>query len=101
MHGVRLDGRSAGAAMADDSARIDELEAALAASQAREAALAERAEGCDRALAEAMAQQTATGRLLKVVSDSRTDAQPAFETIVASAVDLCGGVIGVVYLFDG
>ena len=50
---------------------------------------------------QALAQQAATDRLIQVISDSRSDAQPVFDTIVASAVGLCDGVIGVVYLFDG
>jgi len=78
----------------DNAARIVQLEAELR--QARE-----EIERRDRALAEALVQQAAAGRLLQVISDSRSDAQPVFDTIVASAVDLCDGVIGVVYLFDG
>ena len=87
--------------MADDAARIEQLEAELAASRTREAALLERVGRLDRALVEGVVQQAATSRLLQVISDSRSDAQPVFDAIVASAVELCGGVIGVVYLFDG
>ena len=87
--------------MADDATRIERLEAAFAASRAREAALLEQVQRLESTLADGLAQQTATSRLLQVISDSRTDAQPVFDAIVASAVSLCGGVIGVVYLFDG
>jgi GAF domain-containing protein len=53
------------------------------------------------ALSEALEQQTATAEILKVISSSPTDVQPVFETIVARAVALCGGMFGVVYRFDG
>jgi signal transduction histidine kinase len=69
--------------------------------QAEIAALRADAERRDRLLSEAQEQQTATSRLLQVISDSRADVQPVFDAIVASAVGLCDGVIGVVYLFDG
>src|SRR5215212_7086311 len=94
--------------MAEAAARVEQLEAELAAVRKREAALAVRnahlgAELArrDRDLSEALMQQAATGRLLQVVSESHTSTQPVFDAIVASAVSLCDGVIGVVYLFDG
>jgi two-component system, NtrC family, sensor kinase len=36
-----------------------------------------------------------------VISSSPTDVQPVFDTIVRSAVRLCGGMIGAVSTFDG
>ena len=73
-------------------------QAAIAIENAR---LFEELEQRNQDLSEALAQQTATSRLLQVVSGSQTDTQPVFDAIVASAVSLCDGVIGVVYLFDG
>jgi GAF domain-containing protein/anti-sigma regulatory factor (Ser/Thr protein kinase) len=50
---------------------------------------------------EALEQQTATSDILRVISQSQTDAQPVFETIVRNAVRLCGAIQGGVYRFDG
>jgi GAF domain-containing protein len=52
-------------------------------------------------LTESLNQQTATSEILRVISSSRTDLQPVFDTIVASAVRLCGARMGAVFRFDG
>src|SRR3984893_4660903 len=65
------------------------------------AALQEQLDRRTRELAEAREQQAATGEILRVISNSPTDVQPVFDTIVRSAVRLCDGVIGAVNTFDG
>ena len=50
---------------------------------------------------EALEQQTATSEILRVISQSPTDVQPVFDTIVRSAVRLCDGLFGTVFQFDG
>src|SRR5262249_46357284 len=55
----------------------------------------------NRDLTEALEQQTATSDILKAISGAQTDAQPVFETILRSAVQLCGGLFSSVYRFDG
>jgi hypothetical protein len=53
------------------------------------------------ALSEALEQQSATSEILRVISRSPSDVQPVFDTIVKSAVRLCGGLFSVLYRFDG
>jgi two-component system, NtrC family, sensor kinase len=55
----------------------------------------------ERRLAEAREQQRATSEILGVISRSQTDVQPVFDTIVRSAVRLCGGLFSTLYQFDG
>jgi len=55
----------------------------------------------NRALTEALDQQTATSEILRVIASSPTDVQPVFDTIVRSAVLLCGAMYGSAVRFDG
>jgi two-component system NtrC family sensor kinase len=55
----------------------------------------------ERRLAEALEQQTATSEILRVISDSPTDVQPVFDTIVQSAARLCHAANAGVFLTDG
>jgi len=67
------------------------------AEQARTRELTERT----HALAEALNHQTATSDVLNIISRSPTNPQPVFDTIVKSAVRLCGALLGALYKFDG
>src|SRR5919108_607732 len=55
----------------------------------------------EQRLAEALAQQAATSEILRVISESPTDAQPVFDAIVRSASRLCGGEHAIVTRYDG
>ena len=54
-----------------------------------------------RELTESLEYQTATGDILRVISSSPTDIRPAFDTISANALRLCGASFSAVLLFDG
>src|SRR5499433_3941250 len=54
-----------------------------------------------RELSEALEQQNATAEILRVIRGSPADVQPVFETIVRSAVSLCGSLYANVFRFDG
>jgi two-component system, NtrC family, sensor kinase len=50
---------------------------------------------------ETLARQTATGEVLRAISRAQTDAQPVFDIIAASALQLCGADYSQVQLYDG
>ncbi len=50
---------------------------------------------------EALAQQTASAEILRVISRSPTDVQPVFEVITERAMALCGAAFGGMSRFDG
>ena len=58
-------------------------------------------EARNRDLTTALDRQTATSEILRVISQSQTDVQPVFDTIVRSAVRLCDGLFSALYRFDG
>jgi adenylate cyclase len=58
-------------------------------------------EARQRELAASLEQQTTTSAILRVVSRSRDDAKPVFETIVANAARLCEANFAAALLYDG
>ena len=50
---------------------------------------------------EALEQQTATAEVLRVISDSPTDVQPVFDTIVRRSLQLCDGLFANLFRYDG
>ena len=57
------------------------------------------------ALCESLQQQTATADVLKIISrstlDTKRDLEPVLETLLESAIRLCGATRGHVYRYDG
>src|SRR5262249_45632203 len=53
-----------------------------------------------RALTEALARESATGEVLRVIGSSPTDVQPVFDAIAASAVGLCDGLFCAVWRLE-
>jgi len=85
--------------MADNrDARIAQLEAELREVRVRHAEeIADR----DRALAEALEQQTATGEILSLIAASPTNPESVLDTIAESAVRLCGASAATIWRRHG
>jgi GAF domain-containing protein len=60
-----------------------------------------RAAELQRQLAEAHAQQAATGEVLKAISRSRGEPEPVFQAILERAVRLCEARFGTLFRYDG
>jgi GAF domain-containing protein len=58
-------------------------------------------EARNRDLSEALARQTATAEILRVISGSRTEVQPVFGAIARSAVGLCGALNCALWRIEG
>jgi GAF domain-containing protein len=71
----------------DDSARVSDLETRLAESLKRET--------------EAVARETATGEILRVISSSPTNVQPVFDAVAESAARLCDAYDAAIFRRDG
>jgi signal transduction histidine kinase/CheY-like chemotaxis protein len=84
--------------MADDAARIARLEAELQQLRDHHADEIERR---DRALVEAVEQQTATAEVLQVIARSPIDQQQVLDTIVQSVTRLCQAENAVIYRREG
>jgi GAF domain-containing protein/anti-sigma regulatory factor (Ser/Thr protein kinase) len=55
----------------------------------------------NRDLADSLERQTATSEILSVISNSPTDVEPVFTTILAKAASLCGATLAALLLYDG
>ncbi|MCC6196280.1 MAG: GAF domain-containing protein [Burkholderiales bacterium] len=74
---------------------------ALVETFARQAAIALDNVRQFHATREALEQQTATSEILRVISNSTTDAKPVFESIAQAALKLCHGVSSTLHTYDG
>jgi len=63
--------------------------------------LEQKVEQRTRELTESLEQQTATSRVLDVISRSAFDLRAVFEAVIESSVRLCGAERGLIYRFDG
>jgi GAF domain-containing protein/CheY-like chemotaxis protein len=75
--------------------------AAQAAIAVENARLFEAEQQRSRELAEALTQQTATAKVLHLVSSSPGNLQPVFDTMLQDAVQICAATFGNIYRWNG
>jgi len=78
----------------NEPALVRDLEKRLAESLERE-------KSKDRALTEALEQQTATSEVLRIISNSPTDVQPVLEAVAENAARLCESFDSSIFRRDG
>ena len=78
----------------DEGSGVRDLEKRLAEGLEREKAT-------DRALTEAVEQQTATSEILRVIAGSPKDVQPVVAAVAASAARLCDAFDATIFQIDG
>ena len=87
--------------MADDAARIAQLEAENAALREREATLTDEVGRLRPALVEAVEQRAATAEVLRVIAASKSATMPVFEAVTERAYRLCRASSARLYLLEG
>jgi GAF domain-containing protein len=85
----------------DDEVALLETFAAQAVIAIENVRLFRELEARNADLTDALARETATSEILRVISRSPTDVQPVFNAIVESAMRLCGARVGHLFRFDG
>src|SRR5882724_4693248 len=93
--------RGAKPAKAKVEAKLPVARKSLPNERSRVRQLQKRLEEALQREADAFEQQTATSEILRVISQSPTDVQPVFDTIVRSSVRLCDGLFSALLQFDG
>src|SRR5215813_4699727 len=63
--------------------------------------VSEQLESCERELAKATEQQTATGEILRVIASSPTDSQPVLDVVAENAARLCESRNTVIFRLGG